>query len=358
MARGGSRGRRTYVRDGNGRFASTPGGGTAKRPAAKRVSRGANRLTRDNSGRITGQGGSGATARGGRLRTGAGKLRATQTDRLKRAPLQGVVSRAGKARGGKVAPKVHPRIANRSAADQAHRDKIAKQWKTVEKPARRAVASMRATRKAGAELVPAYPRLTKARRIGGHSRFLRENVMDQVNLLMRSPSRGKNKLTPQQRAQAVSDAVYTARILRARAAMTEPRRRTREIRAARPSGTIAKPKPSRKAKSREMSLEQFAYQTKGKTRADTMSFAIEVSRQPHGRTKAGDRRHEARYRELDAQVKATEAAYRRAIASGKIKPPSDSLERKAQGHPDNPAVQAAKRLLEKRKKLRAKQGLL
>lgn len=104
MPRGGSR--RTYVRDANGRFASTPGGGTPKRPPAKRVSRGTNRLTRDNSGRIAGVGKNGATARGGRLRTAAGNLRARQTDRLKGAP-KGVVSRAGKGRGikAKSAPR-------------------------------------------------------------------------------------------------------------------------------------------------------------------------------------------------------------------------------------------------------------
>ena len=99
--------RTSYVRDGRGRFASTPGGGTPKRPPVKRVSRGTNRLTRDNSGRITSVGGNGATARGGRLRTGAGNLRARQTDRLKGAP-QGVLSRGGKARGKVAAPTPRP----------------------------------------------------------------------------------------------------------------------------------------------------------------------------------------------------------------------------------------------------------
>lgn len=73
---------RTYKRDGNGRFASTGGGGS-KRPAAKRVAKGPNRLTRDNSGKITSVGGDGATVRGGRLRTAGGKLRARQVTSLK-----------------------------------------------------------------------------------------------------------------------------------------------------------------------------------------------------------------------------------------------------------------------------------
>lgn len=97
MARGG--GRRTYVRDGRGRFASTPGGGAPKRPPTRRASRSPGRLTRDNAGRITSIGGNGATARGGRLRTAAGNLRARQVDRLRVAPIKGAVTRSGKRRG-------------------------------------------------------------------------------------------------------------------------------------------------------------------------------------------------------------------------------------------------------------------
>lgn len=111
---------------------------------------------------------------------------------------------------------------------------------------------------------------------------------------------------------------------------------------------------ARKSAPKETSLEEFARKTGGATRADTMSLQIEVSRQPRGRTKAGDRRNEAKYKELDAKVKQTEAAYNKAIQSGQIKAPVDSLARKAQGEPSNPAVQAAKRLQEKTAKLRAK----
>ena len=97
---GGGRGRRTYARDGRGRFAST-GTSTAKaKPAARRAQRGTNRLTRDNSGRITGAGKNGATARGGRLRTAAGNQRGAVLDRMKRAPMAGTVGRGGKARSG------------------------------------------------------------------------------------------------------------------------------------------------------------------------------------------------------------------------------------------------------------------
>jgi hypothetical protein len=74
---------RTYVRDGNGRFAGGGGGGGGggKRPKAKAMAKGANRLVRDNSGKITGAS-EGATAREGRFRTAGGKLRATQTAKI------------------------------------------------------------------------------------------------------------------------------------------------------------------------------------------------------------------------------------------------------------------------------------
>ena len=101
---------------------------------------------------------------------------------------------------------------------------------------------------------------------------------------------------------------------------------------------------ARKNSPREMSKEEFARRTGGKTRADSMGLAIEQSRQPHGRTKAGDRRNEARLRQTQDQVRSTDAAYDAAIKSGKIKAPTNSLARKAAGDPNNPAVQAAKRL--------------
>ena len=101
---------------------------------------------------------------------------------------------------------------------------------------------------------------------------------------------------------------------------------------------------ARKNGPREMSKEEFARRTGGKTRADSMGLAIEQSRQPHGRTKAGDRRNEARLRQTQDQVRSTDAAYDAAIKSGKIKAPTNSLARKAAGDPNNPAVQAAKRL--------------
>lgn len=152
MPRGTSR--TSYVRDGRGRFASTPGGGTPKRPPAKRVSRGTNRLTRDNSGRITSVGGNGATARGGRLRTGAGNLRARQTDRLKGAP-QGVLSRGGKVRGRVAAAKkpvgwMQSPEARKDRTDPmmaGHRKDHGRRLRALPKAARRAIQIERLARK-------------------------------------------------------------------------------------------------------------------------------------------------------------------------------------------------------------------
>ena len=121
--------RRTYVRDGRGRFAST-GTTTAKaKPAARRAQRGTNRITRDNSGKITGVGKNGATARGGRLRTAAGNQRGAVLDRLKRAPMAGTVGgrvrrdpgAMGKTRKGAVKPQKSVKLSasQRSAAQRA-----------------------------------------------------------------------------------------------------------------------------------------------------------------------------------------------------------------------------------------------
>ena len=105
---------------------------------------------------------------------------------------------------------------------------------------------------------------------------------------------------------------------------------------------------------KEMSKAEFARKTGGKTGADSMGAAIEMSRQPRGRTKAGDRRNEARLRKIQDEVRATDKAYDAAIKAGTIKAPTQSLARKAAGSPDNPAVQAARRLQEKTAQIRAR----
>lgn len=107
------------------------------------------------------------------------------------------------------------------------------------------------------------------------------------------------------------------------------------------AGTIGK------RRAQEMNLEQYARKTGGLTRADTMSIGIEASRRPHGVTKANSRAYEQRFAAADERVRATKAAYEAAIKAGKIRAPRHDSRTIAQGHPDNPAVQAAQRVLEK-----------
>lgn len=106
---------------------------------------------------------------------------------------------------------------------------------------------------------------------------------------------------------------------------------------------------------KQMSKEEFARRTGGKTRSDSMSAAIEMSRQPRGRTKAGDRRNEARLRKVQDEVRATDKAYDAAIKGGKIKAPTRRLADIASGHSDNASVQAARRLQAKIAATRAAQ---
>jgi len=132
--------RRTYVRDGRGRFAST-GTTTAKaKPAARRAQRGTNRITRDNSGKITGVGKNGATVRGGRLRTGAGNQRGAVLDRMKRAPMAGAMR--GRVRRD---PGAMGRVGKGVAKSVAAASRKSKRPKTTNQ---RAAALMKAHKKA------------------------------------------------------------------------------------------------------------------------------------------------------------------------------------------------------------------
>ena len=226
--------RRTYKRDSNGRFASSGSTGR-QRPASRPAPRGRNRLTRDNSGRITGTG-DGATARGGRLRTGAGNLRATQTARLKR--------------GGSKAQKPKPsRIANRSTADQAHRDKLAKQFKKLDKATRRAYASARYGKQAISELRSFGSKTQKAIQSTAHQhrKYIRDTVTGQ--LMPNRQAHGRKALTKQERAELAASVQQSAQGLRARQSVTRYGRRmggngaTQTARLkGRGAGTVTRPK--------------------------------------------------------------------------------------------------------------------
>lgn len=113
---------------------------------------------------------------------------------------------------------------------------------------------------------------------------------------------------------------------------------------------------ARKAGPKVMTEAEYAAKVGGKTKYDHMSFAAENARAVGGRGKAAQRRYEQQEAKLSADIAKTKAQYDAAIKSGKIKAPSNSLARKAQGQADNPAVQAAKRLQAKTAAKRAQRA--
>ena len=134
MARGS--GRRTYVRDGNGRFAST-GTTTAKaRPAARRAAtRAGNRLNRDNTGRISGIGRNGATVRGGRLKTAKGNARATQTASMRGAGFRAsTIAKGGRGVSGKVARSMAAVRKERAGAQTAQATPMPRRVPAAQRP--------------------------------------------------------------------------------------------------------------------------------------------------------------------------------------------------------------------------------
>lgn len=72
---------------------------------------------------------------------------------------------------------------------------------------------------------------------------------------------------------------------------------------------------------------------------------------PHGISKAEARRRDRRLSEQAANSAAASAAWQEALSRGLVREPShdEKLEATASGHPDNPSVQAAQRVLEKRR---------
>jgi len=75
---------------------------------------------------------------------------------------------------------------------------------------------------------------------------------------------------------------------------------------------------------------------------------------PHGFTKADRRRPLRKLMAGIATYDKARSEYDRLVELGEVRPPTDqeSLERTAQGHDDNPTVQAARRVLEKREQRR------
>ena len=96
-------------------------------------------------------------------------------------------------------------------------------------------------------------------------------------------------------------------------------------------------------------LEQFARERGLTTTADVDSH-IHAGLRSAPQTKTYARWNKAKLEKLQAERSATHAAYQAAIDAGEIREMTsrERLEATANGHDDNPAVQAARRLLAKR----------
>ena len=103
-------------------------------------------------------------------------------------------------------------------------------------------------------------------------------------------------------------------------------------------------------KPRIMTLVQFAVERGLTTTADVQAH-IHAGLRSAPTTKTYVRWNKRKLEQLQDERDATICAYRAAITAGEIKEPKqtglDALREKAAGHPDNPSVQAAKRLLAK-----------
>lgn len=99
-----------------------------------------------------------------------------------------------------------------------------------------------------------------------------------------------------------------------------------------------------------MTLVQFAVERGLTTTADVQAH-IHAGLRSMPTSKTYARWNKQKLEQLQDERDATAVAYRAAIAAGEIQEPKqtglDALREKAAGHPDNPSVQAAKRLLAK-----------
>jgi hypothetical protein len=98
---------------------------------------------------------------------------------------------------------------------------------------------------------------------------------------------------------------------------------------------------------RTLTLAQFAAEVGGTTDADVQGH-IHAGLRSAPTTKTHAAFYARRLTALQTERDATREAYRKAVACGEIAEPVDTLERVADGHPDNQSVQAARRLLAKR----------
>lgn len=99
---------------------------------------------------------------------------------------------------------------------------------------------------------------------------------------------------------------------------------------------------------RVLNLVQFAQEIGGVTSYDVESH-IHGALRSKPAAKTFQRWFDRRLAELQAARDRTVALYRAEVAAGRIIEPRRTLEDIASGHPDNPSVQAARRLLEKKR---------
>lgn len=287
MARGGKRG--NPYRDANGRFASaSTGRAVLGASRAKSSPAAARKAAKSQSGRVStlaarsslkrsraklagrdpadqqlssalsSRAQKAAVTRGNKA---LGAAKAAARTRLQGSPVASTISKnrsksaVANARPiNQPTPAVPARIANRSAADQAHRNKLAKQIKTLEKPLRRAMASIGMSPMGplpgGRKFIPQLRPLTGKLRVRMlnerirmdpyESTHLRQYVGEMVSNLLSTPSRGKNKLKPQERDSIVSSTINAIRKLNARAAINYDIKPGRKTRLQRPASTIGK----------------------------------------------------------------------------------------------------------------------
>ena len=254
-----ARARRSYTRDSRGRFASTPGGparaasGLPKRQARKMGTPPPRRrglvtqraAVRRSAAKLKGLDVSGSYSgamkqRGQRaaVTRAANRLQAARQSgrrRLRAGAQQGVIRSRQRPATGK--PAVPKRL-QRSEAEQAHRDKIARQTKALPKEVRRAIGVARYGKSRPG--VSEYRSFLGGKKLTTHE--LRGHLRDAgTRLILGIPAYGRRKLNKAERAKEAAMILEGTKMLRARLAMGPVRGKVR-IRMPRSAGTVAKPK--------------------------------------------------------------------------------------------------------------------
>jgi hypothetical protein len=131
-----------------------------------------------------------------------------------------------------------PKRLQRSEAEQAHRDKIARQTKALPKEVRRAIGVARYGKSRPG--VSEYRSFLGGKKLTTHE--LRGHLRDAgTRLILGIPAYGRRKLNKAERAKEAAMILEDTKMLRARLAMGSVRGKVR-IRMPRSAGTVAKPK--------------------------------------------------------------------------------------------------------------------